>query len=683
MSVEDDDAQVPPVGVPPGASDEQGQEDAPPRIATASWVLYDLANTVFSFAIITAFFPVWLNTTHGLPDSVFAIGLSASMAIVLVIAPVIGHVSDRARRRIPFLVASTVLCVLPTGILGLFGWPTAIFLFVVANIGFQAGLIFYDSLLPVVSTLRNRGRVAAIGVGVGYVGSLVGLGAGEAILTFDPTAYPLVFTAAALLFWLFAIPSFFAIKEPGREGRPIRLNQAAESFRESAKGVWRVVRGRDVPHVGRYFVSRVLYTEAANTMIAFLAVYLVTETGFGEGGVAPVLAMGILGGILISPLWGFLADRIGHRTTLGLVILTWIFGLLIVVLVPILGLPDPVFFPLAFLLGGALGGLWSTDRPLLLELVPAHRVGEFFGMYAMLGRFSAITGPLLWALIVDGLGLGRPAAVFALLLLMVVSYLVLQAIPDPTRPDTHPGGRFLPWRRQDGSRRPWPSDWWRRFPGVLAYSSFAVLLFVVQAWMAGRSQVPLRDVVLSFGPWEVPLSFFAFEIPHLFTNVPKTLLNFGTAIWINGHPVQLVYVLVLLALFAVAFEIREGTKRTALVFWGTSVAGSIVAGVILHVLVGLGLEAAWIDTAWGRLWAGGSAGAFGIMGAFAARARKPWLLMLIFIVWELNVEYWFLKSYTVAFHLSALAIGFAWVRWVGVGRKEDGDGSRDQGKAPA
>lgn len=660
---------------PPGHADGADDASKPPRIATASWVLYDLANTVFSFAIITAFFPVWLNQTHGLPDSVFAIGLSTSMAIVLVIAPFVGHVSDRARRRIPFLVASTVLCVLPTAVMGLFGWPAAVSLFVLANIGFQAGLIFYDSLLPVVSTLKNRGRVAAIGVGVGYIGSLVGLGAGEAILTYDPQAYPLVFIAAALLFWLFAMPAFFAIKEPEREGRPLRWKQAAESFKESAQGVWRVVRGRDVPHVGRFFLSRVLYTEAANTMIAFLAVYLVNETGFGEEGVAPVLAMGILGGILISPLWGFLADRIGHRTTLGLVILTWIFGLLIVVLVPVLGLADLVFYPLAFLLGGALGGLWSTDRPLLLELVPSARVGEFFGMYAMLGRFSAITGPLIWALIVDGFDLGRPAAVFALLLMMAVSYLVLRAVPDPTGPDQPPGGNFLPWRNDDGSARPWPSDWWRRFPGVAGYCAVAVVVFALAAWTQGRNAVPVRDVIITLGPVEFPLAFLAYEIPDLFANVPKTILNFGTAIWINSHPVQLVYVLVLLGLFAVPFEIREGTKRTALVFWGTSVSASIAAGLLLHAIMAIGIDAAWADDAWGRLWAGGSAGAFGIMGALAARAKRPWLLMLLFFLWEVNVEYWFLKSYTVAFHLSALVIGFAWVRWGRLPRQADGDTS--------
>jgi hypothetical protein len=64
-----------------------------------------------------------------------------------------------------------------------------------------------------------------------------------------------------------------------------------------------------------------------------------------------------------------------------------------------------------------------------------------------------------------------------------------------------------------------------------------------------------------------------------------------------------------------------------------------------------------------RLWGGGSAGAFGLMGGYAARARRPWLLLLAFTLWEINVEAWFLRSYTPAFHLTAMAVGFLWVRY--------------------
>jgi MFS-type transporter involved in bile tolerance (Atg22 family) len=51
----------------------------------------------------------------------------------------------------------------------------------------------------------------------------------------------------------------------------------------------------------------------------------------------------------------------------------------------------------------------------------------------MVGRFASITGPLLWSLVVDWLGLGRPVAVLSLALWIVVSLIVLRGVPAEPR----------------------------------------------------------------------------------------------------------------------------------------------------------------------------------------------------------------------------------------------------------
>ena len=100
-------------------------------------------------------------------------------------------------------------------------------LFVVANVSYQAGLQFYDAMLPEVSTPRNRGKIGGIGVAVGYLGSFLGIMLGRWILTgVDdlPTAlqsdlYVQVFTMSAALFLVFALPCFFLVKERRRPDR--------------------------------------------------------------------------------------------------------------------------------------------------------------------------------------------------------------------------------------------------------------------------------------------------------------------------------------------------------------------------------------------------------------------------------------------------------------------------------
>lgn len=407
--------------------------EAPPprRSSVAAWILYDTANTMFSFNILSAFFPVWLSQDVALPDSVFAIGNSVSMAIVFVLAPLLGAVSDRARRRVPFLVASTVACVLFTIPLGVVAWPASIAMFVVANVGFQGGLVCYDALLPAVSTPRNRGRVGALGVGVGYVGSFLGLGLGTIILTGNEYRDPWVFVGTGLGFLLLASPAFFLIRERPNDRPRLRFADVQRAAGDATAGFARLVRGKEDRRISRFLLGRVFYTDAANTMIAFLGVYALHEAGLSDAGVRLALAIGIVGAVVAAPAWGALVDRLRAAPVLLVVLGVWLVGLVAVILVPLGALPANAFFVAAFVLGGALAGTWSADWPLMIELAPPARIGEFYGIYSMVGRFSAVVGPLLWAIVVDGLRLGRPAAVATLLFFMLIGAAIIWPLARP------------------------------------------------------------------------------------------------------------------------------------------------------------------------------------------------------------------------------------------------------------
>ncbi len=93
-------------------------------------------------------------------------------------------------------------------------------LFVVANVAYQAGLQFYDALLPEVSTEENRGWIGGIGVGIGYLGSYIGVGVGLLLLSVYKYPIEIIFPVVAVLFLLFALPCFFfrqGARQPARE----------------------------------------------------------------------------------------------------------------------------------------------------------------------------------------------------------------------------------------------------------------------------------------------------------------------------------------------------------------------------------------------------------------------------------------------------------------------------------
>ena len=100
----------------------------------------------------------------------------------------------------------------------------------------------------------------------------------------------------------------------------------------------------------------------------------------------------IFGGVI----WGFVVDRIGPKRTLDIVLSGWIATFVLAALVGFLNLHLGWLFVIACTAGICLGGTWASDRPLMLRLTPPDRVGEFYGLYGMVGRFSAVTGPLLW-----------------------------------------------------------------------------------------------------------------------------------------------------------------------------------------------------------------------------------------------------------------------------------------------
>lgn len=415
------------------------------RRAVASWVLYDLANTIFSMGVVSLFFSLWVRDQVGAEraDAVYGIITAISMGVIFVASPALGAMTDRTRRRMPFLVASTVTCVAFTVLLARTGFMLTALFFVIANIAYQAGLQFYDALLPEVSTEENRGRIGGIGVGVGYLGSYIAVGLG---LTLGTGNKPLLFTTIAGAFLLFALPCFLFVRERGNpHPRPITWRSVRESVAETVRTLR---QGERYPGLLRFLVGRVFYTDAINTVIAIMALYTVNVavgTGLSEAEGQRQANLILMSAITFAVgggfVWGWIADRIGPKRTLNAVLAAWMVIFVGAALVGILGLPLWTLFVVAASAGFALGGVWAADRPFMLRLTPPSRIGEFYGLYGMVGRFSAITGPLIWAgvtyLTVQRMGLlprvGQGIGVLILLGMIVGSWAILRPVSDAPR----------------------------------------------------------------------------------------------------------------------------------------------------------------------------------------------------------------------------------------------------------
>ena len=402
---------------------------SPNWLTVGSWALYDLANTVFSMNIVSLYFSLWVVNEMGGSDAAYGYANSFSMFLVLISAPLAGALSDQAGRRMPFLVISSLICIAFTALLGLGGLAISLFFFVIANYMFQVGLIFYEPLLTEVSTEETRGKISGFGVGLGYMGSFIGVGSG--ILLLDRIGYVGIFRLTALIFLIFALPCFFFVREKKRSGSfTFGLDTIRNAFQQVLKTI---PHARSYRGLLRFLIGRFFYADAANTVIVFMGIYVTNELGYTPTEVQILLLVAIVAAVVGGFVWGGIVDKVGPKRTLNWVLVLWMSTMAGAILTATPLLPGELFWGVAILAGIALGGTWTADRPYMILLSPPKYLGEFYGLYSMIGRFASILGPLTWGIIVDALGWGRPAAIGSLLIFIVIGYIILQGVDDEPR----------------------------------------------------------------------------------------------------------------------------------------------------------------------------------------------------------------------------------------------------------
>ncbi len=410
----------------------------PTPLSIGSWALYDLANTIFALGVGSLYFAAWLTDHVGaLPtvlrgngdaDLALAVTVDVAMVVVIVLGPWIGAMSDHRGPRSRYLIPATLLAVLPTFFLSTASPLVSLVLYVVALVGFNLGVVVYDAMLPDVSTPQNIGRVSGLGIAVGYFGSLLAWAIGKLLL--DSHGYPVVFRVIAVAFLAFALPSFFLVREKPRPAAPGRLPPITESFSRLV-AAWR--RAGRYPGVTRFLIGRFFYTDAVNTLISgFLTIYAIEEMGFSDSQVQDLLIVAIAGSITGGLLGGRLVDTVGPRRLLHWTLHAWMVAFAVGIAAGATG-SQALAWPLGGLGGLALGSTWAADRVYMQRISPPRYLGEFYGLYATVGRFATILGPLIWGVVVGVAGLPREVALAALTLLLVAGRLILQKVTDEPR----------------------------------------------------------------------------------------------------------------------------------------------------------------------------------------------------------------------------------------------------------
>jgi UMF1 family MFS transporter len=419
------------------------------RLEVFSWVFYDFANTIFSMNVVTMYFSLWMTVDNGREDIWVSGANSLSMLLVALSMPLLGAISDQIKRRMPFLIGLTITCALFTILIGVVGQSElafqtrvlwAVLFFVIANYAYQGALVFYNALLPQVSTPQTMGKISGYGVALGYVGAIVGL---ILVMPFNEGSIfgirvPFIhgggrgatFVPTGLLFLLFSIPTFLFVRDRVQGGHGKLKVRWGEGLRRVWEGLANTAK---YPGVVRFLIAKFFYENAISAVVIFMAVYAVKVMGFTDAVVLPFFIVSTISATFGSLICGRAVDRWGPKRTLQGVLLGWILSLGLV----LASGNNWVFWGAGSLVGIFLGSTWTAARPLLVTLVPGEMLGEFFGLYSFSGKAAAVCGPLVWGMVVfcfrDLQVVKYKLAVGSMLILICIGLAVLWGVPEVCR----------------------------------------------------------------------------------------------------------------------------------------------------------------------------------------------------------------------------------------------------------
>ena len=398
-----------------------------------SWTLYDWANSAFATTVMAGFFPIFFEKYWSNPElvdqSTFYLGVSnsAGSLIVAMMSPFLGAVSDTGSTKKKFLFTFAFLGILATSLLWFVeqgDWQLAAILYALGAIGFASSNVFYDSLLPSVAKKHEFDLVSSLGYSLGYLGGGV-LFIINILMYQNPqwfgipdatTAIRLSFVSVAVWWGIFSIPIFLFIPEPKNKDNVSLLSAISLGWTQ-LKSTFKEIRKMKI--VGLFLLSYWLYMDGVDTIIR-MAGKLALSMGFEASDMLSVLIMVQLIGFPAGLLFNWFSSIITPKKA----VLVAIFFYTIATSSAYFMNSRLHFYILAGIIGLFQGGIQAISRSLFARLVPKGKEGEFFGFYNMLGKFSAVVGPVLLGTVTLVTGNAR-MGLFALVILFIGGGLLL------------------------------------------------------------------------------------------------------------------------------------------------------------------------------------------------------------------------------------------------------------------
>jgi UMF1 family MFS transporter len=367
--------------------------------------MYDFANSGYTTVVITALFNAYFVAevagNAAWATLAWTAALAISYAAIMVAGPLVGAYADARGAKKRLLAVTTCGCILFTAALALVGRGEiglGIACVVLSNFFFGLGENLIAAFLPELAHEDAIGRISGWGWSLGYLGGLVSLAiclayvaraqaAGE-----PPTEFvPVTMLITAGLFALASLPTFLFLRE-----RATPQAAVTNIVRDTLSRLGETLRhARDHQDLARFLVCVVFYQAGIQAVIALAAIYAQEAMGFTTVETLSLILVVNITAAAGAFLFGHFQDRLGHVRTIVLTLAGWI----VVVLLAWAAESRLLFWLNANLVGLCLGSSQSAGRAMVGYLSPPARTGEYFGLWGLAVKLSAIVGPLTYGVV--------------------------------------------------------------------------------------------------------------------------------------------------------------------------------------------------------------------------------------------------------------------------------------------
>jgi UMF1 family MFS transporter len=372
-----------------------------------AWAMYDWANSAFATVILATVLPIFykdvagINLPGNLATSYWGYTQTIAMIVIAVVSPILGAAADYSDSKKSFLKFFVFLGITGTALLFFVNegnYLLASFFFIIANIGFAGGNVFYDGFLTDISDSESIDYVSSLGYAAGYLGGGLLL-AVNLLMISKPglfgissvtAATQIAFVTVAIWWLVFSLPAFKYLPDSKKKVEKIPLGQYTKMAFGRLKSTFSHIR--KYRELWKFLLAFWLYNDGIGTIIRMATIYG-REVGIGQTDLIGALLLTQFVGIPFALIFAKIAGKITAKKGiyLALIIYTGItfYGYFL----------DSAldFWILAGIVGMVQGGAQALSRSLYGAMVPESKSAEFFGFFGVSSKFAAIIGPTIFA----------------------------------------------------------------------------------------------------------------------------------------------------------------------------------------------------------------------------------------------------------------------------------------------